>query len=584
MIASKTTLERLRFAALTAGCASLFWQWDLAAADVLFGLGILLSLALWERGEPLFDLAWPQPLLFLFLSISAVVTTLQQRESGHFFLITAYLAVVALALASALRRDPRRIRTVETALIIAGVLAAAMVTAGASAIQLHLSLLEIFAYDSLRGMGLFKDPNVAGAFIACTYPLAAARCLRLVRWRTTFLLIATAVFTSGVLYSYSRWALFLLVLAIVGTMVVLAVSRDRRPLLALVATVVVAGVVATQLLPSFRYQAKQGYDETGRLAAWRLALDLMVDRPLGVGAGSFETHAVERYGPASGWTSIHGPGPAPTPGPARSATQGPPNLARNGAFDGSISWPALPYAAVVDDPTSPTGHALRKNTTEKYQDPGTYIPIEAGQMYSFAAAIKTDGTPALLIIHWRDANDFTIDQAHTEPVTAPTWTESQLSAQIAPAEARAAVVLLSNLEAGTQYFTAIRVVVGPVAPAWSADLQHVDRKEAIDAETPVPTSTHNTFLRLVAENGVLGFTTMCMYWIVLAWSLLKMGRRSYPWSVAFVLVIMAGMTIDSFHWRQLWVYTAVAAAQFVPSPSRKRLEPLGEGIPAGAAI
>jgi hypothetical protein len=47
---------------------------------------------------------------------------------------------------------------------------------------------------------------------------------------------------------------------------------------------------------------------------------------------------------------------------------------------------------------------------------------------------------------------------------------------------------------------------------------------------------------------------------------------------------MAGMTIDSFHWRQLWVYTAVAAAQFVPSPSRKRLEPLGEGIPAGAAI
>jgi hypothetical protein len=60
---------------------------------------------------------------------------------------------------------------------------------------------------------------------------------------------------------------------------------------------------------------------------------------------------------------------------------------------------------------------------------------------------------------------------------------------------------------------------------------------------------------------------MCAYWLTLGWSLLKMGRRGYPWSLAFVLVLVAGLTIDTLHWRQLWIYLAVAAAMFVRAPS-----------------
>src|SRR5437867_4562713 len=114
----RTFLERARFAAFALGCASLFWQWDVAAADVLFGLGILASLALWERGLPAFDFAWPQPLLLVVLTISALATTLADG-SPRFLAISLYLAVAALALASALRRDPARRHIVETALVVA---------------------------------------------------------------------------------------------------------------------------------------------------------------------------------------------------------------------------------------------------------------------------------------------------------------------------------------------------------------------------------------------------------------------------------------------------------------------------------
>src|SRR6267378_4016304 len=199
----RTFLERARFAAFALGCASLFWQWDLAAADVLFGLGIVASLALWERGLPAFDFAWPQPLLLIFLTIASVATTLADG-SPRFLAISLYLVAAALFLASTLRRNPERRRTLETALIVAASVAAITVVAGGMAGRLGWSFLEVFSYDSLRGQGLFKDPNVAGPFVASSYPLVAARCIRFQRHRVVSLVVATAVFGCGVVYTYSR--------------------------------------------------------------------------------------------------------------------------------------------------------------------------------------------------------------------------------------------------------------------------------------------------------------------------------------------------------------------------------------------
>jgi O-antigen ligase len=533
----------------------------------------------WALGAPGFDLSWPQPLLLLALLITAVVTTIENGQA-RFFEITVYLAVVALALAAALRHDPRRIRTIEAAMVLAGIVTAVTVGLGASASHVNVPFLQLFAYDYLRGEGLFKDPNVAGAFVACTYPLAAARALRFGRGRLLWLGLATAVFAAGVVFSYSRWALLVLALGVVGTMVVLAIARDWKPFAALGVLCVVAGIVGHQTLPSYRYQPVQSYDETGRLLAWILSVELLLDRPLGIGAGAFEGIAIERGQLAGNDADATAGGAAatsePSPSPVTAATSR--NLVSNGAFDGTTSWSLPAFAATIADPTSPTGHALRKITTDIYQDPGISIPVEPGQVYSFGAAVKTDGTPALLIIHWRDAKDVTISQANSEPVTSTSWTETGLSAQLAPSDARAAVVLLSNLEPGTQYFTALRVVAGPAVPAWASDLQHVERNAVTTqaaagvvsdtrCHSTASCSTHNTFLRVLVETGVPGFLTMCAYWLTLGWSLFKMGRRAYPWSVALVLVIVAGLTIDTLHWRQLWIYLAVAAAMFVHAPS-----------------
>jgi hypothetical protein len=261
------------------------------------------------------------------------------------------------------------------------------------------------------------------------------------------------------------------------------------------------------------------------------------------------------------------------------------NLVLNGAFVGKANWmlsaQLLANITVIDDPDSPTGHALRKQTSERFQDPGFKVPVEAGRPYSFGAAIRTDGTPAQLIIHWRDAKDTTIDQVRTEIVTATTWTEAQIAAQVAPPEARSAVVLLSNLEPGTQEFTAVRAVVGDVVPPWSDALQRINRAldSASSQDVPVPTSSHNTFLRLVVETGVLGFLTLLTYLLLVGWSLWRTPGRSY-WPLAFSLIVIAGLTIDTLHWRQLWVYAAVGAASFSALPSRKIRTRVAEALPS----
>ncbi len=86
------------------------------------------------------------------------------------------------------------------------------------------------------------------------------------------------------------------------------------------------------------------------------------------------------------------------------------------------------------------------------------------------------------------------------------------------------------------------------------------------------------------ETGVPGFLTICSYWLLLAWGLLKMGRRSYPWSVAFLLALLAGLTIDTLHWRELWIYIAVAASSFVQLPAAATTKIVAKGLRASAPI
>ena len=550
----RTFLERARFAAFALGCASLFWQWDVAAADVLFGLGILASIALWEKGLPAFDFAWPQPLLLIFLTIASIATTLADG-SPRFLAISLYLAAAALALASTLRRDPARRRILETALIFAASVAAITVLAGGLAGRLGWPFLDVFSYDALRGQGLFKDPNVAGPFVACSYPLVAARCIRFQRHRVVSLVVATAVFGCGALFSYSRLAMGLWLAAAAAVFVALAISRYWRVLLALVACVgvgagAIAVAAAADKFPLYRYEVVHAYDQGGRFDAWGFGVDMVLQSPLGTGSGSFEPRT-EQYFTAEVSKKDFG---------QRSADESD-NMLRNGALDGPLGWvnTTRPDVTAISDPTSATGNALRLNATARFQGIGQAVPVVGGSTYSFAAQVRTDGTPAVLIIHWRDERDEILDQAATSAVTSTSWTEAQLVGQIAPVAARTVAVFLTNLEGGEQYFTAARMVERVSVPAWTSSMQWTKT-----TERPAVTrlSAHNTYLRLAVETGVTGFLVLLAYWIVLAWSAWRFGRASWEWPVAFSLVLVSGLIIDTFHWRQLWVYTAVIAASF----------------------
>jgi len=562
---SATTLERLRFALFVAGCVALFWQWDGAPTDWLLGAAILVSAAIWKGGLPAFDLDWPQTLLLLFLTITALATTLA-GGLPVFFATTAYMAALTMALSSSLKRDPTRIRKIESAMVVAACLTSAAIFAGGMGAHLDAPLLKVLATDELRARGLFKDSNVAGVFVACSFPLAVAYCIGLRRHRALFLMLFTVVFAIGVIFTYSRAAMGLLLLGVAATMVALAVMRERRLLVALFACVaaagaVVGGSVAIGTFPLYRYQAVQSYDAGGRFVAWRVGIQMLLDSPLGTGAGSFERRTVDTFEADLKRQGLADDGPGDSD-----------NLTRNGGFDGLVGWsydPASTNVTLVDDPMSVTGHALRKETTAMYQDVSQGIPVVAGRTYSFAAEIRTDGTPALLIIHWRDVRETTIGQAGTEEVRSTSWTEAPLLAQVAPPNAARAYLYLSNRGPGEQLFTAIRMVEGTTVPPWSDAMQW---GKFLKPEFGV-ISAHETYVRLAAESGLAGLLILCAYWLALAWSGWRWGRASWHWPLAFTLVLLAGLVIDTLHWRQLWIYGAVIAAAFSHQRAAQSVRP-----------
>ena len=532
--------ERFRVIAFVVGCGLLFWQRAASPADWLFAAGVVASACIWERGAPAFDLANPQPLLLLFLTITAS-TTILADGSPRSFLIAAALVALTLALASTLRRRPQSIRAIEVAVVVAGCVAALSVFVGATADHIQQPILKVFS-DGLRG--IFKNADVAGAFVASGFPLAVGYGIRLRTGRGAFLALATAVFGIGVVSSYSPWALFLMALAVAVVIIALAILRERRLALAVGAGgVLLAGGIVASGFTLYVRQLEQSYERGGEIAAWRVGAQLFLDAPLGTGAGSFEPRANELFATGrSRWTAAD--------------SEQSSNLLRNGAADGLLGWtydPRVVAVTALSDPTSVTGTATQKHTTAIYQDLAQSVPVTGGKSYAFAAQIRTDGTPAFLIVHWRDASDITISQAASDAVSATTWTEARLLAQAAPPTAKTVTVFLSNGAPGDQYFSAIRMVEGSAAPAWSSSMEW---------GTAQATAAQSTYLRLAVESGVPGLLTLCFYWLLLAWAAWRRGGTSWHWGLALTVALLAGVAIDTLDWRVLWVYAGVVAPAF----------------------
>jgi O-antigen ligase len=295
--AADPKLDRARAAALAIGCALLFWQYDGAAVDWFFGAIVVMSAAMLLQRRVAFELSWPHPLVLAFLAVT-VAATLLARGSFIALAITVYLVLASLAFASILRAHPELTRWVRIGIVIAATLTLLFVVVGWLGRHFGVEPLYWLTYDGFRSRGLFKDPNVAGGFLAVSYPIVAAYVIRRSKLRLPLLLLVTIAIAAGVAMSFSRMALVVFALGVLGVMIALPLIGQRRLFAGFLAAFVVAGLVAGGVafriglseLPLWRYQL-QAYDEAGRFVVWGYAGDMFRDAPLGTGAGSFEPRA-----------------------------------------------------------------------------------------------------------------------------------------------------------------------------------------------------------------------------------------------------------------------------------------------------
>ncbi len=96
-------------------------------------------------------------------------------------------------------------------------------------------------------------------------------------------------------------------------------------------------------------------------------------------------------------------------------------------------------------------------------------------------------------------------------------------------------------------------------------------------EVVSPVSTHSTYVRLLAEQGVLGLfigLALVGFTLVVASRNAVLGRDAYGIGSAALLGIWMGIVVSSFvvdtlHWRHLWVVAAIIwAGSMRPAPSR----------------
>ncbi len=272
-----------------------------APVDILFmGLIVLLPAA---------GLITVTPMLVVFISLWSIAaasgllaSTLSHdmATSTIFTGISFYLYVAAFILGAFVARAPVR----HTELILSGWTFAAFIAALAAFagyFQLVPGAFELFTKFN-RAAGPFKDPNVFGPFLVAPF-LYALHLLLHRPWARGMvpIVIATALALANLL-SFSRGAWFNLVvaLAVYGTLAFATAqtSQQREKIVGLVVggaalvAVLVLGVVQNDKMASFleeRASLTQSYDvgPAGRFGGQEKAVRLLLDNPLGIGAGEF---------------------------------------------------------------------------------------------------------------------------------------------------------------------------------------------------------------------------------------------------------------------------------------------------------
>jgi len=233
-------------------------------------------------------------LAFIALNILQVLISTSLNRGAWFAGATLY--VISLAFLFSTITETKEWHETRNAFLLAVWITAAIV--------LILTLLGFLGwnghiadlYYARRPRGFFKDPNVAGPFIAVGTLFALSRLLFLRKRLVSFngFLLLTSLL--AVISTFSRGALLNLAAGIV--VLGLIAVKARRGLKFAIALAIVAGLslVALPYLAevfgqSIRFRGLTRYDIYGRFAAWKAGLLLAEHYPWGIGPGQFEIFA-----------------------------------------------------------------------------------------------------------------------------------------------------------------------------------------------------------------------------------------------------------------------------------------------------
>lgn len=249
-------------------------------------LPLILFLALWIVG-----------------GLIALMPVAHKDKTVQFASVSVFLAVTAFVYACLFTQDcVRRIALVRSAYVVAGTVVAVLGIIGY--FEAFPGAGKMFL-EAGRAKGTFKDPNVFGPYLIFPMLLLLHR---LLNDRIGFYVVPLLIMLLGLFLSFSRgaWVHFVLSAAImVGLTLFTTTSlRARFRMIVMVVAALVMCSAATVFLLSFdavgsmfteRAKLVQSYDagtDRGRFALQALAVDTMLEYPLGI--GPYELTA--RYG------------------------------------------------------------------------------------------------------------------------------------------------------------------------------------------------------------------------------------------------------------------------------------------------
>lgn len=267
---------------------------------LMMGLVVLLpiaGLAVFSPGLVLMLAAW---LVIAAAGFAAAVNSLNIDKSVIHTVVTLYLSVAGFVLAGFILKKPEgHTHLIMNAYVWSAALAAVLGIVGY--FNLFPGAHDLFTSFG-RARGAFKDPNVFAPYLVpplvfAVYLWLSRPAAKAIAPLAVIFLLAFALFLS---FSRGAWLNLAVALAVFGYLsFVLARTNWARVKLLLVALASIGALVAVTLvalqfdsisrLAAERASLDQSYDQgpDGRFGGQKKAIGLILDHPLGIGAGEF---------------------------------------------------------------------------------------------------------------------------------------------------------------------------------------------------------------------------------------------------------------------------------------------------------